>query len=74
MVGAMDEAIDTGHELTAGIIDRATAYVLNPPRGDDPVIDFASPDELVEAFESKGPALECVDGVRIAAQRVVECH
>ncbi len=46
----MDDAIDTGPELTAGIIDRATAYVLNPPRGDDSVIDFASPDELIEAF------------------------
>jgi glutamate decarboxylase len=37
-------------ELVAGIIERATRYLLKPPRADDPVIDLASPDELIEAF------------------------
>jgi glutamate decarboxylase len=37
--------------LVAGIADRATSYVLDPPRGADPVIEFASPSELIETFE-----------------------
>ncbi len=36
------------------IAARALAYVLDPPRGDDPVIDFASPHELLEAFARTG--------------------
>lgn len=38
--------------LVDGIADRATNYVLNPPRDADPVISFASPSELIDTFES----------------------
>lgn len=37
-------------DLVAGIVERATRYLVDPPRGDDPVIDLASPDALVEVF------------------------
>ncbi len=33
------------------IASRALAYVLDPPTGDDPVVDFLAPDDLVAAFE-----------------------
>ncbi len=38
--------------LVAEIADRATSYVLDPPRGADPVIDFASPIDLINTFKS----------------------
>jgi glutamate/tyrosine decarboxylase-like PLP-dependent enzyme len=37
-------------ELVAGLVERATRYLVEPPSGEDPVIDLASPDQLVEAF------------------------
>lgn len=45
MTGSRDST-----ELVAGIVERATRYLIDPPRGNDPVIDLASPDQLVEAF------------------------
>lgn len=41
---------DDVHELTAGIAERAQRYLLDPPTGVDPVIDLASPEDLVAAF------------------------
>lgn len=38
--------------LIDGIIERASAYVTDPPRDDDPVISLASPAELIEEFAS----------------------
>jgi len=37
------------------IASRALAYVLDPPAGDDPVVDFLAPDDLVAAFASVLP-------------------
>lgn len=37
--------------LEERIAARALAYVVNPPRGLDPVIDLASPDQLRSSFE-----------------------
>ncbi len=37
------------------IASRALAYVLDPPTGDDPVVDFLAPDDLVAAFASVLP-------------------
>ena len=37
-------------DLIDGIIERASSYLIDPPRGDDPVITLASPAELVEHF------------------------
>lgn len=42
--------MSTTNELVAGIADRATGYVLNPPTGSDPVIDLASPAQIGELF------------------------
>ncbi len=36
--------------LIDGIIERASAYVTRPPRGDDPVVSLAAPDRLIEIF------------------------
>ncbi len=36
--------------IVEGIIERASSYLIDPPRGSDPVISFASPSELAEAF------------------------
>ena len=36
--------------LLGGVIDRITTHLLDPPRGHDPVIAYASPDELAAAF------------------------
>ncbi|MFT6292731.1 MAG: glutamate/tyrosine decarboxylase-like PLP-dependent enzyme [Ilumatobacter sp.] len=54
------QAIDKGNEfvtdikdsteLVAGIVERAMRYLAEPPRGDDPVIDLASPEQLADAF------------------------
>ncbi len=42
-------------ELEARIAQRALSYVVDPPRGDDPVIELASPDELRRIFDSSVP-------------------
>ena len=39
-------------ELIDRIIEQASAYLTNPPRGDDPVISLASPTELVDTFSA----------------------
>ncbi len=36
--------------ILRGVIDRATTHLLDPPRGADPVIAYASPDELAATF------------------------
>lgn len=41
--------------LEARIAERALAYVMDPPRGDDPVVALASPDELRERFADVAP-------------------
>ena len=43
-------AVSEDAPIIDGIIDRAIAYVINPPRGDDRVINHASPAELAERF------------------------
>jgi glutamate/tyrosine decarboxylase-like PLP-dependent enzyme len=40
--------------IEADIAARALAYVLDPPSGDDSVVDFASPEALIEAFARAG--------------------
>ena len=47
-----DLPVHPSHDATIlrGVIDRAATHLLDPPRGDDPVIALASPDELVAAF------------------------
>ena len=40
--------IDLVRRLAASALD----HVVDPPRGDDPVVRFASPEELVTAFSS----------------------
>lgn len=42
--------IKNADALVAGIVARATDHLTNPPRGDDPVINFASPGELIDTF------------------------
>ena len=42
--------IKNADALVAAIAARATTYLTDPPRGDDPVIDFAAPGELVNTF------------------------
>ncbi|WP_395156686.1 pyridoxal phosphate-dependent decarboxylase family protein [Ilumatobacter sp.] len=42
----------TTDELVAGIAARATAHLANPPRGHDLVINFASPRELIDTFDT----------------------
>ncbi len=42
--------LDRSASLEELIAQRALAYVLDPPRGDDPVVDLASPDELRSLF------------------------
>jgi len=42
--------MSNGVPLHERIAQQALAYVSNPPHGDDPVVDFASPDELRERF------------------------
>ncbi len=37
-------------QIVAGIAERALDYVTIPPTGDDPVIDFQSPQQLADAF------------------------
>ncbi len=44
-----------GDELEARIAERALAYVVDPPRGDDPVIELASPAELRKVFDASVP-------------------
>ncbi|MGB3763795.1 MAG: pyridoxal-dependent decarboxylase [Ornithinimicrobium sp.] len=46
--GAPGRTSESLEELIAG---RALAYVLDPPRSDDPVIDLASPEELRSLFQ-----------------------
>ncbi len=40
------------HPLEAQIAERVLAYVLEPPTGDDPVIEHAAPDEIIDLFEA----------------------
>jgi len=47
---AMDEATDIGHELTAGIIERASAYVLQPPAVTIRSSTSPALTKLIEAF------------------------
>lgn len=58
---------ETLEELIAG---RALGYVLDPPRGDDPVIDHASPEELRSLFRDE-VALELADDVQPAEDSAV---
>ncbi|MEM9561000.1 MAG: pyridoxal-dependent decarboxylase [Actinomycetota bacterium] len=45
--------------ILRGVIDRAATHLLDPPRGADPVIAFASPDDLATTFaETVGLAIE----------------
>ncbi|SVB37589.1 uncharacterized protein METZ01_LOCUS190443, partial [marine metagenome] len=37
-------------DLVRRLAARALDHVVDPPRGDDPVVRFASPEELVTAF------------------------
>lgn len=63
----------------ARIAERALAYVLDPPRGDDPVVALASPDELEALFAGAGaigfpddsPPLDD-DAVLAAVELVIE--
>ncbi len=48
MTQTTESAIDSGIE--SAIIERAVDYVLDPPTGDQPVIDFRSPEELLGDF------------------------
>ncbi len=67
-------------KLVEEIAHRALAYVINPPHGDEKVIDLASPDELLGAFEKTvGLAFENVasaqsDAALIAAVDLVIQH
>lgn len=36
--------------LVNAVAERAVRYLVNPPRGDDPVVTLASPSELIEQF------------------------
>jgi len=46
-------------KLVAAIAERVTQFVLEPPHDDDPVIDWGSPDDLVDRFAaSVGLAVE----------------
>ena len=42
----------TDNDLVRRLAATALDHVINPPRGDDPVVRFASPEELVTAFSS----------------------
>ncbi|HUW04453.1 MAG TPA: pyridoxal-dependent decarboxylase [Acidimicrobiales bacterium] len=42
------------NRIEADIAARALAYVLDPPSGDDLVVDFASPSALLDAFAACG--------------------
>ncbi len=41
--------------VEARLAELAVDYVLSPPRGHDPVVDYASPDELLAAFAQSLP-------------------
>jgi glutamate decarboxylase len=43
-------ASSTDLAILEGVIERAAAYLTDPPRGSDPVISFTSPAALAEAF------------------------
>ena len=65
--------------IVEGTIERASKYLLDPPREGDPVISFASPEELGKVFEkSIGLAFEKSadqadpDGVLEAVEQVIE--
>jgi len=66
--------------LEARIAERALAYVLDAPSGDDPVIDLASPDELQSEFLATTPlpfaddALAHTDDEIVAAVDLVLKH
>ena len=45
--------LQTGEKsLLEGVIEQASRYLLDPPRGSDPVISLASPAELISIFDS----------------------
>ena len=45
--------LQTGERsLLEGVIEQASRYLLDPPRGSDPVISLASPAELISIFDS----------------------
>ncbi len=49
-------------ELVQAIAERALAYVLDPPAGDDPVVALAAPQDLVTVFgEAAGLALADIE-------------
>jgi glutamate/tyrosine decarboxylase-like PLP-dependent enzyme len=64
--------------LYGRVADLAVRYLMDPPRGDDRVVEFTSPDELVAAFETTvGLALGAdepahdADAMVAAAEQVV---
>ncbi len=50
------------HDLVFAIAERAKQYLLDPPSGEDPVVDLASPDELIAAFDSTVGLALAADG------------
>ncbi|NNE95099.1 MAG: hypothetical protein HKN24_03645, partial [Acidimicrobiales bacterium] len=51
----MGDTPPTGRTLEERIAARALTYVLNPPRGLDPVVELATPQELRELFTETTP-------------------
>lgn len=54
------------------IAERAKAYVLDPPAGDDPVVDFLPPDELLVRFADALPLSFADDEAAASDDQVVD--
>lgn len=76
----MTDSSGVANSLVERIAANALAYVVDPPRESDPVIDLASPDQLVALFDEAAPigfddvTLAQSDDALVAASELVIRH